>query len=139
MERSVLQAAAAEARFDGYRKSAAVFDPATMPHPVVAARGRRSSQDRSPRSHGASDAELVGVETDWAGTVIASSSRKHVAPPAEVRCAGQRARDRLRKSSCRARGASRGALCGDGLGSRCPAVAAAVVALVGVAAVVPAC
>ena len=88
MERSYMQVAAAAAPFVDYRKEAAVFDARTMAHPVVAPRGaprsaRLSEGDITP----AADAPLVSVSTevDWAGNYARGSSRKHVAPPSEVR------------------------------------------------------
>lgn len=82
MERSVLQVAAEAARFNGgvdHRRetSMAVYDPTTMPDPVVAPRGegRRPSAGR----RASSDARAPSGETDWSGNVVARPSRAHVA------------------------------------------------------------
>ena len=64
----------------------AVYDPRTMPHPVVAPRGGRVSRgsDREELDPGAVPIVGVTTEVDWAGNVIRGSSRKHVAAPEEV-------------------------------------------------------
>lgn len=96
MERSYLQVAAAVAPFNGgvdYRRetSAAVFDPRTMPHPVVAPRGGRGPQSRGSDREEVMDIDPsavpiagVGSELDWAGHYVKGSAKKHVAPPPEV-------------------------------------------------------
>jgi hypothetical protein len=85
-----MQVAAAAAPFVDYRKEAAVFDARTMPHPVVAPRGgARSARPSEGDATPVADVPLVsvGTEVDWAGNYARGSSRKHVAPPAEVwRC-----------------------------------------------------
>ena len=79
--------AAAAAPFNGgvdYRRetAAAVYDPRTMPSPVVAPRGggRRSLPSSAP----APEDLPADVEVDWSGKVVAKSTRKHVPRPEEV-------------------------------------------------------
>ncbi len=84
----MFQAAAAAAPFNGgvdYRKETApaVYDPRTMPTPVVAPRG--GGGRRSTPSAPAYDDLPADVEVDWSGKVIAKSSKKHVPKPEEVR------------------------------------------------------